>query len=154
MTESEIQSIIQIDERRGGHEVYVPNVYLFNWESDMISINRSGYVWEYEIKCSRADFKADFKKESRHHALELGVEIDSLNGPEIAFRPNRFIYVCPEGLIKVEEVPYYCGLMYVKQNRIRPRMIKKPPILHRDKITHTQTRRLLKSLYSKYWRMK
>jgi len=152
MTESEIQAIIQIDERRWGHEVYVPNVYLFKWESDMISINKHGYTWEYEIKCTRADFKADFKKESKHYALELGVMIDPLNGPEIAFRPNRFIYVCPEGLIKPDEIPDYCGLMYVKESCTFPWIIKRPPKLHRDKITLTQTRRLLKSLHSKYWR--
>lgn len=30
--------------------------------------------------------------------------------------PNKFFYAVPEGLVKVEEVPDYAGLLYVKEN--------------------------------------
>ena len=31
-------------------------------ECDVISISKSNYIYEYEVKISRSDFKADFKK--------------------------------------------------------------------------------------------
>jgi hypothetical protein len=39
------------------------NVYLFKNESDWLSFLQSGFCYEVEIKISRSDFKADFKKE-------------------------------------------------------------------------------------------
>lgn len=38
------------------------NVFYFNNESDWLSFLPSGYCYEVEIKISRSDFKADFKK--------------------------------------------------------------------------------------------
>jgi twinkle protein len=45
------------------HEIIVPNSCVFSWESDVISVNKTGFISEFEIKVSRADFKADAKKE-------------------------------------------------------------------------------------------
>ncbi len=40
------------------------NIHFFpNAEADWLSWLQSGYCWEIEIKTSRSDFKADFKKE-------------------------------------------------------------------------------------------
>lgn len=46
----------------------VPNVSwgFFNHECDMLAVSKSGYATEYEIKISKADLKADFKKEHGH----------------------------------------------------------------------------------------
>jgi hypothetical protein len=38
------------------------NTYFFENESDFLSFTGAGYCYEYEIKISRSDFKADFKK--------------------------------------------------------------------------------------------
>ena len=39
--------------------------YLFSdWEMDVLSMNKNGYLTEYEVKVSRSDFKADAKKRS------------------------------------------------------------------------------------------
>lgn len=38
------------------------NTYFFENESDFLSFTASGYCYEYEVKISRSDFKADFKK--------------------------------------------------------------------------------------------
>ena len=76
-------------------------------ESDVIAVSSSDVVKEFEIKISRSDFKADFKKKRKH---------DQLENPAKYRReciPNKFYYVCPEGLIKPEEVPEYAGLIYV-----------------------------------------
>lgn len=45
------------------HVYKFTNVYFFNNESDWLSFLSSGFCYEVEIKISRSDFKADFKKE-------------------------------------------------------------------------------------------
>lgn len=43
--------------------VMAPNIFLWSsFESDFVRVTKSGYGIEYEIKLSRSDFKADFKK--------------------------------------------------------------------------------------------
>jgi len=38
-------------------------------ECDVISVSKSDYIYEYEIKISRGDFKKDFIKEKHNHIL-------------------------------------------------------------------------------------
>jgi hypothetical protein len=52
------------------HEYKLKNKYIFDWESDFFSVTKSNYSYEYEIKTSRNDFFADFKKEIKHAILE------------------------------------------------------------------------------------
>ena len=47
------------------------NTYIFRWESDFFAISKSGLVHEIEVKISRSDFKADFKKVKKHQELEM-----------------------------------------------------------------------------------
>ncbi len=70
-TSMSISEIIQ--HRYYGDTYVVPNVYFFNWESDVLVYRKSGYTLEFEIKVSRSDFKADFKKSQKHHALRTGL---------------------------------------------------------------------------------
>ena len=39
-------------------------------ECDVISISKANYIYEYEIKISRSDFKVDFNKEKHKLMLE------------------------------------------------------------------------------------
>ena|SRR3990167_1294960 len=55
-----------------------------------------------ECKMSRGDFRNDFKKMR-------------LQNPDGAMGNYRF-YLCPEGLIKKEELPEHYGLIYVTDN--------------------------------------
>lgn len=91
------------------HSPVCENVkYLINdFELDVVSVSKSGMLYEFEVKISRADFKADFKK-SKHLWLT--------KYPERG--PNYFSYVCPEGLIKVSEIGSGVGLYYVKGDEI------------------------------------
>lgn len=43
------------------------NSYIFNWECDFFYQTSTGYYVEIEVKVSRSDFKADFKKEKHLH---------------------------------------------------------------------------------------
>ena len=90
---------------------------VFGWEPDMLIIRR-GVVTEYEIKISRQDFWADLKK-TRHMLLGkhwAQVQMYPARRNRSAFAaniPNSFWYVCPEGLIKPEDVPEYAGLLWL-----------------------------------------
>jgi hypothetical protein len=61
MQVSEIQS--ELHSYFLSHKYQLCNSYVFNWECDFFSISNSGYAYEIEIKVSRSDFFADFKKE-------------------------------------------------------------------------------------------
>ena len=51
-------------------EYLLENTYIFAWESDIFGISKSGYINEIEVKSSRADFQADFKKIKKHQILK------------------------------------------------------------------------------------
>jgi len=61
MTEKSIQKALF--RLFSSHEYKFTNTYFFNNESDFLSFLSSGFCYECEIKISRSDFKADFKKE-------------------------------------------------------------------------------------------
>lgn len=93
------------------------NIYLFGpkWESDYLAFSKAGYIWEAEIKISRADFLADLKNKKDKHARLAQGESDL-----ICPLPNHFVYVCPEGVIKPEDlegVPY-AGLLWVTRSGV------------------------------------
>jgi len=52
----------------------VSNSYVFrhDWETDFFVLQRSGICYEIEIKVSRSDFFADFKKKDKHDILRTG----------------------------------------------------------------------------------
>ena len=69
MTESKIQEILISN---FDHLYQLTNVFVFGWESDYFGMTKgTGYIYEVEIKLSKSDFHADFKKEERHRCLEL-----------------------------------------------------------------------------------
>lgn len=45
------------------HKYRLLNSYVFAWECDFYSMTKSGYSYEVEVKISRGDFFADFKKD-------------------------------------------------------------------------------------------
>lgn len=84
----------------GNTDIIIPNYYVGFYEMDVFRLLNSGMLYEYEIKISRADFKNDFKKGSKH-ALMANKKGDA----------NRFFFVTPTGLVHKNEVPEYAGLI-------------------------------------------
>ena len=37
---------------------FTENINVYDWESDVLKITKSGYAYEFEIKISRGDFKS------------------------------------------------------------------------------------------------
>ena len=172
-TEREIQDWLCKYFMAKQRKVTIPNMYLYEWESDLISVTKSGYVHEYEIKVTKADYKNDFKnKIRRHESLRHGHRTPDYNQQYwidqarnsgasentgilkkvtvenriITNRPNYFFYVCPEDIIT--EVPEYAGLIHCKPYL---KIVKKAPLLHKEIITGMMEAKIMRSFYYKYW---
>ena len=52
----------------------IDGLYIFDWESDKFLETRSGYIYEFEVKISKADFKNDFKHKKDKHIILEGEE--------------------------------------------------------------------------------
>lgn len=112
-------------------------------ECDVISISKSNYIYEYEVKISRSDFFADFKKEKHGFMLES----KSIKG-DTYLSPNYFYFVVPTSLVSCEEVPKYCGLIYMDDN-LQFTTIKKAPLIHNEKASDKFIRKLSHNLTCK-----
>lgn len=51
------------------HYYQLSNSFVYNEESDFFSVTALGYAQEIEVKVSKSDFKADFKKQ-KHSFFE------------------------------------------------------------------------------------
>ncbi|MCK9475522.1 MAG: hypothetical protein M0R46_06380 [Candidatus Muirbacterium halophilum] len=124
-------------------------------ECDVISVSKSNYIYEYEVKISRSDFKADFKKKKHKLMLErkctkykMIKENNQKVKDTIYLTSNYFYFVVPEGLVDINEIPDYAGLMYITENH-NFILIKKAPLLHKVKATVNFIRQLSHNLTCK-----
>ena len=116
-------------------------------ECDVISVSKSDYIYEYEIKTSRADFKKDFIKEKHTHMInESSTKV--VRGQTLYLLPNYFTFVVPFGLVSEEEVPEYAGLMYMNDDSSFT-VVKKPKLLHKVKANEEFIRKLAHNLTCK-----
>lgn len=103
----------------GQNDYRITNSFIYNWESDFFCRTKSGYTIEVEIKVSRSDFFADFKKTRKHYLLQSH-KLDfvshrvsnKLVDPKLHI-PNRFYYAMPRGLVKETDVPDYAGILWL-----------------------------------------
>ena len=134
---------------------FTENLNVYDWESDVLKITKSGYAYEFEIKISRGDFKNDFKHKKKKHLLLESKD----NGAKM---PNYFYYVVPEDLITEDEVPEYAGLLYVHATVIgnsriyyQFQEIKAAPKLHTNKIDENNLKLIDKFYYNYiHWKHK
>lgn len=188
------------------HKYQLSNSFVYNEESDFFSMTTSDYAQEIEVKVSKSDFKADFKKMKHNDFKQLykgqkyvvrrgrvvwkiyepimenavgedgkGIWEEDKYGrkrpkrvPTDKYRayeshlgesavkkkieqdgckaeamytsiriftpklPNKFWFAVPEGLVTVDEVPDYAGLMYVTEDG-QIKEIKRAPFIHKEK---------------------
>ena len=134
---------------------FTENLNVYDWESDVLKITKSGYAYEFEIKISRGDFKNDFKHKKKKHLLLENKENN-------AKMPNYFYYVVPEDLVTEDEVPEYAGLIYVHATIIgnsriyyQFQEIKTAPKLHSNKIDENNLNLIDKFYYNYiHWKHK
>lgn len=150
-----------------------PNIYLGTWEADLLEVTKAGYLYEYEVKISRHDFRNDSRKAKyfRGTATPVGRKYDNLLAGK---RVNYFSYIVPEGLVDPEEVPEWAGLIYARgyTKRIcigfdkdggsifedRPAIslstVKQPRKLRTEKITEREIEEIQKKLYFRYHKIR
>ncbi len=140
-----------------GHLAALPNATngaypkIIDWEADLITINKSNHMIEYEIKLNKADYKKDGKKISKLYYLQLAYDTFKKNKnfrPSIAM-PNYFYYVTHEFEI---EPPVWAGWIFIKSwdygevYRFDMEIKKRAPKLHAETISDVQIAHLLKLL--------
>lgn len=182
MKAADIQKALYYHISKKNHTHMCPNKHLDNWwECDMVSITPAGYLHEFEIKISRADFKNDFKKGAKHIAMESNYNgddkfalIESIpNGKGFRRRgteivegktytkisishlkcPSYFWFVTPVGLLKEEDIPEYAGWLEVS-NRYNVIERKSAPRLSKKKVTEKVKDKITTSMVHRFWQMK
>lgn len=132
----------------GRYELIMPNVHILHNEMDIIGVRKSGFVDEVEIKLSKSDFMADFKKTrghqgNKHSAIQRGKLLC-----------NYFSYLLPEELVDKCKIPNYAGLYVFKYwngEKGFVHEVKKPPRLHSRKISDDRKYEIAKKAVFRYW---
>ena len=152
MNEKKLQK--QLWSKYQNHKYRVINTKLFKTNEivDFLSVLHSGYCQEIEVKISKGDFKADFKK-PKHKLIRSK---PSGWDRKVA---NRFYYAVPKGLLTIKDVPSYAGLIYVDRNSVV--VVKKAPLLHKvkfdfrkilfNKVYYYYERQIAQKLYEIIW---
>lgn len=158
--------------------MFFPNVYglsHFN-ESDLLRVTKRGYVYEYEIKHSIRDLRADRRKKKKHWTYQYCFE-HKLRPKDTSIMskghlvPKQFWYVFALGENQqrltgeqVQElIPPYAGLMYAFCRRPRYagsgedilhcglNTIRGAPELSKEKLGDKLLPGLMEKMYYKYW---
>ncbi len=129
------------------HSYITENIYLWNWESDMISVTDAGYLREYEIKLNLSDYRQDFKK--RKHDIFKGGQTN---------KPSQFWFVIHGFKLGYGDVPEYAGLMEMVKNKNSGRyyknIIKPAPRISNVQISDKQKLKLYYTIYNRYWNLR
>jgi len=148
MTESKMQVILYNNLKYLHHRYITCNVYFRISIADMISVTEAGYVKEYEIKLSLADYRADFKKIDKHNRLKH----------RLRNIPSQFWYVIHGFELGADDVPEYAGLMRVEKEKYYSGyniiIIKKAPRLSNTTITDAEKSKLFDAMYVRYWSLR
>ncbi|MEM9236788.1 MAG: hypothetical protein AAGB14_08420 [Verrucomicrobiota bacterium] len=134
------------------------------WECDMYRVTKAGYGEEFEIKLSVSDFKADAKKEpddwtKRIHREKRDGGLKHLSKHErlaLSDRqaPRRFSFVMPADVAAKVEIPEWAGLMVMVDHAAYPRVEKKAPLLHKDKVDPRVIEHARSVFYYRYWNLR
>lgn len=99
----------------------VPNVsnmmMIVPFETDMLVLTKSNYAYGFEIKVSKSDLKADFKK-PQHAKFDEPHRANGKRGLERFYSKFKYFnYAIPEQLKEcaLELIPDFCGLWCLKK---------------------------------------
>jgi hypothetical protein len=141
------------------HKLVVPNIFLHYSEADLITVQKSGYVNEIEIKLNKADLKRDFKKR-KHKYFNEAVSLKKQKGRCLTSRylshmPNYFWFAFPLSVLPVIdfEIPDYYGLITIREDDFQgwPNVYRRAKIMHKQKVSNKQIAQIARSLMFKMW---
>lgn len=146
MKESKIRSLlVQKFIKGGGEVVFAPNVFVYEWESDLLMLDQVNDITEFEIKSSKWDFLQDAKKVLKHRILTTSINAD--------ISPNFFYFVGEPHIVDLDNVPEYAGVYHVLKGK-RPgqyflKRVKDPQALHSDSFSFRKLKALAFKLFTK-----
>lgn len=120
-----------------------PNLVIpHGWEADVAALTKTGFCHELEIKTSRSDFKADFRKSEYHK--KHGTKHEQLASRVFEkgrWIPNYFWFCTPKGLLELSDIPDHAGLIefewrkydYLKYLHLSATETKPAPRLHKNR---------------------
>lgn len=162
ITERSIQNGLMVD-IRSRIRCACPNFTPAHWwECDLWAVTKAGYVVEYEVKLSLADFTADARKSQMMRVRnEDGSSWETRNKHAMLAAgtcvPSRFFYVVPKELRETIEprLPEWAGLITAQDwpsHSWSPcRQVKPAPRLHKGKVSDGEVQRAMVSMYYRYW---
>lgn len=106
LTVKEIQQCLYTLYKEKGYKWFSLNTFgVGEFEADFISIHpENNFCVEFEIKRSKSDFLADFKKKNKHDLLKKG-----------KWTSNQFYFVCERGVLNLKQIPYHLGLITIEK---------------------------------------
>ncbi len=153
------------------HEWITPNVLLYAWESDLLTVTPQGHVCEIEIKCSLGDLKNDLKKAKHSQGMLMNGafmvkpegELLTANqeyehrreraGALRCRRPNYFAFAMPCDMYRSRaklKIPSYAGV-YTLDEHGRVFEERRPIQLHTERITQEDLLGLARRMHHRYW---
>lgn len=182
ITEKTIQNNLYRQLRPSFTHVFPNMAEITMYEADLIAVSRAGYAYEYEIKLTLSDFRADQKKREKHASLcgatremaypyawgdkrIIHVMADAPEDPYKAMRfqcyphlrPKEFWYVTHGFEIPEQEIPEYAGLMRYRPNRLgylRFEVIKQAPKLKAVKVDEKRIIHATNNMLYRYWELR
>lgn len=112
-------------------------------KADLLSVTKAHLVHEFEIKCSRTDFRREFENKDTKHK-RLGRADNRLMS-----LPNYFWFATPDGLLGPDDLPDYAGLMVVTPDGCD--VVQKAPRIHGDHLSDRDRRYIERGLTYRYW---
>ena len=124
-------------------------------EMDIAKLTSTDYIYEYELKSSRSDFlketknfdnNIDTRKYMKHKFMKMVYESKKIKtrSKKTNKVANKYYFVCPKGLIKLDEILPYQGLIYF--DGVDFETIREASFLHKDKVDNKTIFRMLKTL--------
>lgn len=163
MTEAQIQNALYEHLLRKA-KLACPNYTTPDWwEADLWVLSPAGYATEYEVKCTKADFKNDALKTGDRWAvrraqkagLPLLTKHQRLEQHDPK-GPSRFYFVCPRGLITEADLPPWAGLIEIGVYRggLTPSFTRLAPQLHRQKVQDKVINHCRSVFYYRFWNLR
>lgn len=157
----------------------IPNYTPAHWfECDMLRVTKAGFMDEFEIKVSVADFKVDALKGPTEHERARMASYSEADQKRFKFEfrskhqrlaegdtrgPCRFWFVMPEEIASKVEIPSWAGMITVGIYRKHVRLLnlyphhpshRKAPQLHKAKVDPAVLTNARGVFYHRYWNIR
>lgn len=181
VTEKTVQDSLYCHLRGGGFSHIFPNMdTITGYEADILAITKAGYAYEYEVKLTLADFRADLNKRCKHASLSGKVkkisypyswgkerEVYVMKDAPLDFyeamrsgtcfpeqRPKQFWYVVYGFSVPEGELPAYAGLMQFIDSRHGFKILTPAPKLKANKVSPQRLKHATDNMLFRYWSLR